>query len=211
MAKELTHKLKNLINGLKSPGNMVPEKINNALANIFYDNKLNDIAKETNFVQRSSSRIKGNEFVQAMVMASIDPESTPLSGISDNLRGISSEAKMTVSALRQRINSSEAQEFLKQVYQHTVETHLQPLSNDLNNVRDKSNQGALEYFKKVLIHDSSSCALNGLLEKQFKGSGGAASKSQVKIDLIHDIKANNAEEIIITDIREPDQGLSKKC
>lgn len=159
MVKELTHKLKNLINGFKSAGDVVSEKINNALANIFYDDKLNDIAKETNFVQRSSSRIKGNEFVQAMVMASIDPESTPLSGISDNLRGISSQAKMTVSALRQRINSPEAREFLKQVYQRTVETHLQPLSNDLNSARDKSNYGALEYFKKVLIHDSSSPVL----------------------------------------------------
>jgi len=210
MVKELTHKLKDLIKNLKSTGNLVSEKINDALANIFYDDKLNDIAKKTNFVQRSSSRIKGNEFVQAMVMASIDPESTPLSGINDNLRGLSAQAKMTVSALRQRINSSEAQEYLKQVYQRTVETHLQPLSNDLNNTKDKSNKGALGHFKKVLIHDSSSCALHELLDKEFKGSGGAASKSQVKIDLIYDLKANSAEEIIITDIREPDQGLSKR-
>lgn len=209
MVKGLTLKFKNLVNGLKGTDNLVAEKINTALANIFYDDKLNDIAKETNFVQRSSSKIKGNEFVQAMVMASIDPESTPLSGINDNLRGISPKAKMTISALRQRINSPKAQEFLKQVYQRTVEMYLKPLSKKLNNAREKS-KGALEYFKKVLIHDSSSCALNELLEKEFKGSGGAASKSQVKIDLIYDLKANNAEEIIITDVREPDQGLSKR-
>lgn len=207
--KELTYKLKNLANNLKSTGNLVAEKINDAIANIFYDDKLNDIAKKTNFVQRSSSKIKGKEFVQAMVMASIDPESTPLSGINDNLRGISPKAKMTTSALRQRINSPKAQEFLKQVYQCTIETHLKPLSSDLNNARDQF-KGALKKFKKVLIHDSSNCTLNELLEKEFKGSGGAASKSQLKIDLIYDLKANNAEEIIITDVREPDQGLSKR-
>jgi hypothetical protein len=209
MQKSITYQLKNLTSDLKSAGNLIAEKVNDTLASIFYGDKLNDIAKKTNFVQRSSSKIKGNEFVQAMVMASIDPESTPLSGINDNLREISPEAKMTISALRQRINNPKAQEFLKQVYQCTIETHLKPLSHDLNNLLDQS-KGALEYFKKVLIHDSSSCALNELLEEEFKGAGGGGSKSQVKIDLMYDLKANNAEEIIITDIREPDQGLSKR-
>jgi hypothetical protein len=55
MDKGLTQKLRNLVNDLKSTGNLVAEKINEAIANIFYGDTLNDIAKETNFVQRSSS------------------------------------------------------------------------------------------------------------------------------------------------------------
>ncbi len=210
MTYGITVKLKNLIKDFKKTSNPVGEKINETITNIFHDDKLNGIAKDTDFVQRSSSRLKGKEFVQAMAMASIEPESTPLSGINDNLRSLSSKANMTVSALRQRINSQEAYKFLQQVYLHTIGSHLKPLSDDLNAIKQNFDKGALEHFTKVLLHDSSSCKLNEHLEKDFKGSGGAASKSLVKADLIYDIKANSAEEIILTDVREPDQGLSKR-
>ena len=210
MGKKLTHTVQGIKSTLKTSTSLVVEKINDSLANIFYDNRLATIAKETNFVQRSSSRIKGNEFVQAMVLASIDPKSTSLSGIIDNLRTISPEAEMTVSALRQRINTSEAQDFIKEVYRHVVESKLNPLSTELNAISDKFNAGALQHFSKVLVHDSSCCHLNESLENHFKGSAGLASKSLVKIDVIHDLKTNKLEETFITDVKEPDQTLSKR-
>lgn len=210
MKKITTKTFNSLKIRLKNSAGKVEEKINDALANIFYDEKLKDIAKKTNFVQRSSSRIQGNEFVQAMVMASIDPKSTPLSGISDNLRTINSESKMTISALRQRINNPNTQAFLEEVYRYTIESKLKLLSAELNTSQDKFNRGALQHFSKVLIHDSSCCALNECLKEHFEGSGGLASKSLVKIDLIYDLKSNIAEEVILTDVREPDQALSKR-
>ena len=205
MGKKLTHTVQGIKSTLKTSTSLVVEKINDSLAKIFYDNRLATIAKETNFVQRSSSRIKGNEFVQAMVLASIDPKSTSLSGIIDNLRTISPEAEMTVSALRQRINTSEAQDFIKEVYRHVVESKLNALSTELNAISDKFNAGALQHFSKVLVHDSSCCHLNESLENHFKGSAGLASKSLVKIDVIHDLKTNKLEETFITDVKEPDQ------
>src|ERR1700733_9491845 len=108
--------------------NMLEEKINDCLASIFHGDRLENIAKKTNFVQRSSSKLKGREFVQAMVLASIDPESTPLSGINDNIRSIDPKAKMTISGLRQRINNPKAYEFLKEVYRDIIESNLKPLS-----------------------------------------------------------------------------------
>lgn len=194
---------------LKTNESHIVGKINDTIACIFYGDKLKDIAKQTDFVQRSSSRLKGNEFLQAMLLASIDPESTPLSGINDNLRMISSKAKMTVSALRQRVNTSEAQAFLKETYQYVLETKLKPLSAEFN-ACNPLNEGSLKYFPKVIIHDSSRCALNELLEKDFKGAGGSATKSEAKIDSIYDIKTNSMEEIILTDVREPDQSLSAR-
>lgn len=210
MRKISTKAFKSLKIKLKKSASKVEEKINDALANIFYDEKLKDIAKKINFVQRSSSRIQGNEFIQALVMASIDPKSTPLSGISDNLRTINSESKMTISALRQRINNPKAQAFLREVYRYTIESKLKLLSAELNTISDKFNKGALQYFSKVLIHDSSYCTLNECLEQDFQGSRGLASKSFVKIDLIYDLKSNISEEVILTDVREPDQVLSKR-
>jgi len=210
MGKKLTHSMQSLKNDLKKSAHHVMEKINHALRDIFYDDKLKIIAKETLFVQRSSSKIKGNEIVQAMVLASIDPLSTPLSGISDNLRTISATAIMSVSAIRQRLNTSKAVDFFKKVYTTTVESKLKKLSEELNSTYDKFNTGMLHKFSKILLHDSSCCALNELLEKDFKGSSGLASKSLVKIDMIYDIKANKIEKTIITDVKEPDQTLSKQ-
>lgn len=209
MRRGAVHQLNKPFNDSIAVDNALCEKINNALADIFLGYDLEDIAKETNFVQRSSSKMNGNEFTLAMVMASIDPKSTPLSGINDNLRSINPRARMTTSGLRQRVNTTEAQEFLKTVYQIILKKRLEPLSQELNTL-GQYDQGALKYFTKVLLHDSSSCVLNEVLNKEFKGSGGAASKSLVKLDLIHDLKTNQTEEIIITDVREPDQSLSKR-
>jgi hypothetical protein len=210
MGKKLTHTLQDIRRSLKNSAQHVMEKINYALADVFYDDKLKIIAKETDFVQRSSSRIKGNEIVQAMVLASIDPLSTPLSGISDNLRTITAEASMSVSAIRQRLNTPKAVAFFKNVYTTTVESKLKMLSEKLNSTFDKFNKGTMQPFSKILLHDSSCCALNELLEYDFKGSAGLASKSLVKMDVIYDLKANKIEETVITDVREPDQTLSKQ-
>lgn len=210
MTKKLTHKPKDIKSNFKNNAAHIMEKINGALADIFYGDELKVIAKKTNFVQRSSSRIKGNEIVQAIVLASIDPKSVPLSGIGGNLIEITEKAKMSVSALRQRINTLKAVAFFKQVYFRTVESKLNKLSTELSFACDKFNKGALQYFSKILLHDSSCCTLNELLEHNFKGSAGLASKSLVKIDVIYDIKSNKLEETTITDVREPDQTLSKR-
>lgn len=210
MKKKLTQTINKIKHSVKNTAETVVAKLNDSLAKVFYDNKLNIIAKTTNFVQRSSSRINGTEFVQAMVLASIDPKSCPLSGIVDILTSLNPKAKMSVSGLRQRINCPEAVAFLLEAYKNTVESKLKQLSMELNSLSDKYDKSALQHFSEVLLHDSSSCTLNEILKEEFKGSSGLASKSLVKIDLIHDLKANSMEEITVTDVSEPDQVLSKK-
>jgi Transposase DDE domain len=210
MAKKPTHTPKDIKSNFKNNAAHLMEKINGALADIFYGDELKIIAKETNFVQRSSSRIKGNEIVQAIVLASIDPKSTPLSGIRGNLLETTEKVKMSVSGLRQRINTSNAVEFFEKVYSHIIESKLSKFSSELSFACDKFNKGALQHFSKILLHDSSCCTLHELLEPDFKGSAGLASKSLVKIDAIYDIKSNKLEETIITDVKKPDQMLSKE-
>lgn len=208
MKKKLTQTITKIKHTMRNTTETVVTKLNDSLAKVFYDNQLNIIAKKTNFVQRSSSRINGTEFVQAMVLASIDPKSCPLSGIVDTLMTLNPQAQMSVSGLRQRINCPEAVAFLQKAYKNTVESKLKQLSMELNS--DKYGKGALQHFSEVLLHDSSSCSLNEILKEEFEGSSGLASKSLVKIDLIYDLKANSVEEITTTDVSEPDIVLSKK-
>jgi len=210
LKKKLTKSITKIKHIVKKSTESLVAKLNDSLAEIFYDNQLNIMAKKTNFVQRSSSRINGTEFIQSMILASIDPKSCPLSGIVDTLVTINPQAKMSVSGLRQRINSPEAVVFLVEAYTNTVESKLKKMSTELNSLSNKYDKGALQYFSEVLLHDSSSCTLNEILKDKFKGSSGLASKSLVKIDLIHDLKANHVEEVIITDVSEPDIVLSKR-
>lgn len=210
MVISLAHLVKGLKNTPNNRNNLAKDNLNDMLGDFFDEAELSRIAKDTNFVQRSSSRIKGKEFLQAMLTASIDPRSTPLTGISDNLRGINPRAEMTISALRQRINSQYGMEFLKKIYESRLKTSLQPLSNQLNAEQPKAPKGLLASFSKVFIRDSSTCSLNKRLSSTFKGCGGDCSDSQLKIDLIHDLKGNNIEEVIITDVKRSDQSLSKE-
>lgn len=184
-------------------------KIKTALSNIFKKNSITIIAKNSKLFQRSTSRIRGEEFILSMIIASIDPKATPLSGVQDIMRKIQPEAKMTVSALRQRINSPKASEFCKEVYYHVLEHHLKPLSESLNSI-SHCNKALLEPFEQILIHDSMSCTLSEQCEEGYKGSGGSASKSLIKVDAIINIKKFQIVETICTDVTEPDMSLSKK-
>lgn len=203
MQKKITRECRST---LKTTTQNIQVQINELLMSSFHNGRLESLAKETNFVQRSTSKLDGKEFIQAMVISSIDPKSTPLSGLNDILREISCKADMTISALRQRINSPKASQYIKQACQEIIKHRFHPLSKELNSIDEK---GALKCFKKILIHDSSTCSLNEILQDEFKGAGGGGSKSSVKIDLIYDLKTNTAEEISFTDIRKPDQILSK--
>jgi len=175
LKKKLTQTISKIKHTLKKSKGLSVTKLNDSLAEVFYDDHLNIMAKKTNFVQRSSSRINGTEFVQAMVLSSIDPKSCPLSGIIDTLITINPRTKMSISGLRQRINCSEAVAFLSAAYVNTVESKLKQLSMELNSL-EKFDKGVLKYFSSVLLHDSSSCTLNEILKEEFQGSSGLASK-----------------------------------
>jgi IS4 transposase len=100
----------------------------------------------------------------------------------------------------ERINSGITVNFLKKIYEETLKEKLLTLPEIPSKL--------LECFKKVLLHDSSTAILHEELQKEFRGSGGRASKSTVKFDVIYDYKAKNYEYIKITDQSEADQKLA---
>ena len=91
-------------------------KIAGKISGIFDRGKLNDLAKETGFVQRSTSKIKGEDFVRLLTVETLGEEAVSTEGMCDILLRINPEADMSPQALSERINKEEAAEYLKEVW-----------------------------------------------------------------------------------------------
>jgi hypothetical protein len=64
----------------------------------------------------------------------------------------------------------------------------------------------LASFQRVFLEDSTQCSLHERLAEAFKGSGGSASRSTVKIDVIYELLHHQLHDLTVTDGRAADQG-----
>lgn len=162
---------------------------------------MKELARDCNFVRRSSSKIKGPDFVELLTTAIIDNPYVSLDGLCDILAQINPNANMTPQGLAERINSKQAVDYLKSVLESSIKKNLESIKdNDLIEL--------FASFKRVFLEDSTQCELNKKLADDFKGSGGSASKSSLKINLIYELIQDVIQDIHITDSKEPDQALA---
>jgi len=178
----------------------ISENISKSIDEVFDEEHLNNLARENNFIQRSTNKLEGVDFVKLMTLGFIENSEISLEGLCDILQDINPDASMTPQALSQRINSDNAVNYLEDVLKIA-------LQKNLEGVQDINCAELLSPFGRVLLEDSTQCSLNEKLADEFKGSGGSASKSSVKIDLTFDIKNHTIPNIIITDGNVPDQSL----
>jgi len=173
---------------------------------------MRELARTTGFVQRSSSRLSGEEFVQVLITESIDGEKNTLRGAIDTLRRIKSTAKMTVQALSQRINTKAATDLIESVFISTLQTVMNKISNLI--ILSDNHGELLRFFTNVYIQDSSECQLDPALKEDYKGSGGGSGNGKgdasVKIDLIYEYKKKVLSHFKVTDRKEPDVVLGEK-
>ena len=87
---------------------------------------------------------------------------------------------MTPQALHQRLNPY-AVTYVQEVFQWALRQQLEPVCERLP-------LGALSSFGRVLLEDSTQCRFHAKLAEALKGSGGSASSSAVKIELISDVR-----------------------
>lgn len=177
--------------------------IKNMITEIFQSNELSRIAHKTKFIQRSTSLLQGKDFVELMTTASIDSKAISLEGLCGILRDRNPEADLTAQSLMERTNQSASVDFLKIVFQNSLE-------KGLINIVERISSDLLTPFNNVWLEDSSECILNEHLHEEFKGSSGVSSKACVKLDLIYEIKQKNIFSIDLTDRRSPDQKLAQR-
>jgi len=141
----------------------------------------------------------GQDFVALMTTEMLDDPAVSLGGLCDLLRQRNPHAVLTPQALHQRLNSPQAVAFMHEVFQLALPAQLEPLYAQLT-------PGLLAPFGRVFLEDSTQCRLHHKLADAFKGSGGSASSSTVKIDVIYELLHHRLHDLVVTDGRAADQG-----
>ena len=172
------------------------------ISNILSKKEINGMSYASGFIKRSSSKITGFEFLTSMLMASVDTEQATLEKISDLFRA-QFRVKIRAQSIMERLNNEFSVNFLKNIFE-TV------LKNQYTKFIKVIPTHLLTTFSKILIQDSTQCDLNQKLANAFKGSGGRASKSSLKLDVVYDFKIKKFESITLHNGSIADQALAHK-
>lgn len=171
----------------------------------FNEKKCHDLCRKHKFIQRSSSKLKGYEFIKTMIIPSPGLSTDSLKGLCKRMKGFNSKADLTSQALCERINNISSSNLMRAVFAELLlKVHERIVSLQLTPILDK--------FNRVIIEDSSVATLNEQLEGVYTGTnrGGNGVKSQVKIDLIHDLSKGVMIDAQLFRGNEPDQGLADR-
>lgn len=177
----------------------------------FNPDELHAMARQTNFIQRNSSKIKGHEFVKALILPSSGICNESLNGLCQRIKEFNSAADLSASALAQRINTICAARFMKEVFTKFLNAARESLEKQYTSLN-----GVLKDFNNILIQDSTVFELNKKLANVFKGTkrggkkGGSSCKSQMKLDIIHNFATGKIQDVRIYDGKKPDQALTSR-
>lgn len=174
---------------------------------ILNENLCRDISYEHNFIQRSSSKLKGHEFIKVMIIPSEGVSDDSLSGLCQRIKGYNSKATLSAQALCERINSNGAASLIKDVFFrilfHTRKTMV---------VQSPALMRALGKFNSVMLEDSTVMELNEKIYK-YKGTNRSyanGKNSQIKIDLIHEVLSNRIIDVQLESGKVPDQAFAHR-
>ena len=174
-------------------------KIQEKLASMWDPRRLEALARQSHFMQRASSKRTGQDFVALMTTDMLDDPAVSLGGLCDLLRQRNPHAVLPPQALHQRLNSSQAVAYRQEVFQLARRAQLEPLYAPLT-------PGLLAPFGRVFLEESTPCRLHDKLADAFQGSGGSASSSTVKIDIMYALLHPRRPDLVVTDGRAADPG-----
>jgi hypothetical protein len=148
------------------------------LNKIFNPEILNQIARSTGFIKRHSE-ITAFSFMYIMSFGFLGNGEIALTYLVTGLR-THFNVIITPQALSKRINSVSSVKYLKAVFIKLIGVQFKiGFKNSFSQLFPE--------FSGIYLHDSSQITLNESLSNDFKGNGGGASKSALKLDFIYDI------------------------
>lgn len=174
--------------------------INDYISSYLTVQEIELIATESKFVRRTSAVLQGYDFLFISLICSKEDSHSTLEDMVDMLQKIG--VNITKQSLDERIDSSHAVDFLHKCLERLIEKKIEKSTLEIP-------PDILKMFSKVLVQDSTVICLHEKLSKFFKGSGGRASKSALKIDVIYDLKTKQFESFFLTDMKTTDQTNSK--
>jgi hypothetical protein len=154
-------------------------QVTGKLTRVFDHDQLEALARQSGFVQRSTSKGTGTAFVARMTTAMLDEATVSRDGLCDLLRQRHPPATMTPQALPQRILTPQASTALSEGLHLALREHLAAVGAQLP-------AALLAPFGRVWLEERTQCRWHANLAEDGKGAGGSASTSTVTIDLIYD-------------------------
>lgn len=176
---------------------------------IFNHESCHQMARKCGFIQRSSSRISGPEFLKVLILPSAGLSEDSLHGLCARMREFNPEVNISASALAQRINTKSAIKFTLASFEKVLSITREKMIK-----QHASIENVLKHFKNIYIQDSTVFEVNKKLARFFPGTkrggkkGATSCKSQIKIDLVHNLATGQIAKAEIYEGKRPDQALS---
>ncbi len=168
------------------------EIIGQQVQNFFEPSRVQAIAQQTGFVQRTP-KLNGPDFFQSMVFTSIEQEQATLKQFAQGCLDLG--IKISEQGFDNRL-SPQSVAFMKEMFSQAMEQFRNKLPLPLP---------ILHQFSHIYILDSSIIALPESLVDEYPGSGGNASSASLKIQLLFEFLYGNLEQVVFQPGREPDQ------
>ena len=151
-------------------------------------------------MKRSSGKLKGFEIIETFSSDTITDPYISYEGLCSQIEKLNPSASMTPQALEQRVNSPECVEYLKTVFEESINGKLLPEDMPLPKLFDS--------FENIYLEDSTTVTLHEKLADEFRGSGGSASKAAVKVDCIYELRNQRLAKITLKEGTNPDQNMA---
>lgn len=170
------------------------------LTDFFASENLHQIALETKFIQRSSSKIEGLAFLCLHVF---ENESLRDNSLSEECEFLESEfgIEVTKQSLDERYNTFAVQ-FMKRCFEKILTDVL---------IKPDTWAGFKDVFNRIRIADSTSFQLPANLSAFYQSAGGDTSPASIKIQYEFDLAAGNFLELQFGDGKRNDVEYIQNC
>ena len=186
---------------------MHSEEIVHFFDEVFNQKACHDLCRKYKFIQRSTSRLNGHEFIKTMIIPSEGLSTDSLKGLCKRFNKFNDELELSSQAISKRINSSTASALMKGVFNELLIKVHEQITYSCSKLTER-----MKRFNRILVEDSSIIVLNEKLEEKYKGTnrGGCSGKSQVKINLITDMAKGLLVDAQLFRGNEPDRGNAER-
>lgn len=169
--------------------------------NIFDPSRLTELARKIGFIRRSTSKLTGSELLEVLSVDMLENPEMSYEAMCGRIEELNPDAVLSPQSLEERINKQETVEYIKTVLEDAINERLDFLMQESHSL--------FTLFSDVEIQDSTIITLNEKLSDKFKGCGGNASTSSIKIDFVYSLKYCKVLKLTLHEGTYPDQSIAK--
>lgn len=172
------------------------QNLSTEISNLLDHQSINDFARETGFILRDS-KMDGNIFLDILLFTHFNHKELSVNNLSIQIMK-RFNVKISKQAIDKRF-TDKAVSFLKLVLTKALELAI-----------SKSYNIDFTKYDKVLIKDATSFQLSSNMTSKYKGSGGSASSSMIKIQFEYDLKSGKITDLSLHAFVDQDSTNAKE-